>query len=516
MSQKYRYKPLGNRRLWVDVLIAGLLVLSSACTGGSSKAPVQASDTEGKAPPAAPAAAILKPLKVEPEIGPIGTAITVAGEGLAPGVPVELVWPTVEGSYVTRIDLGSIEFQKPAYAEKNLSLGRVNTDQQGSFKFTFTVPEDYGELHDIVAVANGQQVAKGGFYIARKVTVSPLEGPVGSPITIEVTGLGASAFQSTAGVRWDNNYVGFMSSTTTKGTARATIRAAGSVGPHTIDIGPASAAVPYLNPHQTPRKIKIPTFRFTYTITKDAGPPPATIEWPDPSRVAAVPTMPLSSRSDPAALRGVANLTPSFGPILSKPVLQATNLPADTTVDLIWMTVTGSDVTGWSGSDESLGQVAVGKDGSITAPIEIPDGLGGWHTLMVVAGDAILAEVPYYIERSLVEVTPAQVKVGETFRVHIKGVGWTELDNGVAVLYDNNFVGYACGFGSGGDVDIELVATSPGSHLIELYPMIYNRGFSQKHLWNYQVPQLTFAQDHPGLALGYRLPVFRLAVAVVE
>jgi hypothetical protein len=63
------------------------------------------------------------------------------------------------------------------------------------------------------------------------------------------------------------------------------------------------------------------------------------------------------------------------------------------------------------------------------------------------------------------------VKVSETFTVQIKGVGWTELNNMVAVTYDNAAMGYACGFNSNGDVTINSVATGhPGTHLIDLIP----------------------------------------------
>ena len=61
------------------------------------------------------------------------------------------------------------------------------------------------------------------------------------------------------------------------------------------------------------------------------------------------------------------------------------------------------------------------------------------------------------------------MKVGETFTVQIKGVGWSELDNTVAVTYDNAVMAYACGFNTNGDVTINLVATGhPGTHLIDL------------------------------------------------
>lgn len=196
--------------------------------------------------------------------------------------------------------------------------------------------------------------------------------------------------------------------------------------------------------------------------------------------------------------------------------LRATGLPADATVDLVWKTIVGNDLAGWQPDVQPLSKVTVGKDGSLSANVDIPEGLGGWHSILVVAGEKVLAEVPYRVDRSLVGVTPMVVRAGQPFKVEIKGVGWTELDNGVSVTYDNNYVGYACGFGSGGYVAIELTATGgPGTHLIDLYPMIYNRG-NALWTWDYEIPDLTFAQDHPGLALGYNLPVFRLAITVVE
>jgi hypothetical protein len=112
-------------------------------------------------------------------------------------------------------------------------------------------------------------------------------------------------------------------------------------------------------------------------------------------------------------------------------------------------------------------------------------------------------------------VSPRRVRVGESFTVQIKGVGWTELDNTLAVTYDNAAMGYACGFNSNGDVTINLVATgNPGTHLIDLYPAIY-RG-KDRVPWNYQTPFLTYARDFPALAHGYRLPAYRLAIEVVQ
>ena len=98
---------------------------------------------------------------------------------------------------------------------------------------------------------------------------------------------------------------------------------------------------------------------------------------------------------------------------------------------------------------------------------------------------------------------------GTTFKIHLKGVGWTETANIYTVVYDNNYIGYACAFNSQGDVEIFLKATGePGWHFIDLYPAIY-KGKETRPL-NFKIPQLTYADDHP----GEDLPRFRFAFEV--
>ena len=148
----------------------------------------------------------------------------------------------------------------------------------------------------------------------------------------------------------------------------------------------------------------------------------------------------------------------------------------------------------------------------------IPDGLGGWHVIQVLQNGQAKAQVPFFVERSLVSM-PKRVKVGERFTIHLKGVGWTQLDNTAAVTYDNSFIGYGCGFNSNGDVELNLVATGePGTHLIDLWPMLYTQNPIYPNAAEVygMVPFLSYAQDAPGLALGYRLPAMRLAITVVK
>ena len=84
--------------------------------------------------------------------------------------------------------------------------------------------------------------------------------------------------------------------------------------------------------------------------------------------------------------------------------------------------------------------------------MRIPDDLGGWHMLKLVQDQAVDDADALLRRAQPGVVSPTQLKSGETVTIHAKGLGWTELDNGFAVTYDNAFVGYACGFNSNGDV----------------------------------------------------------------
>ena len=252
-------------------------------------------------------------------------------------------------------------------------------------------------------------------------------------------------------------------------------------------------------------------------MTKDNGPPPDKLEWPDNKSVAKLKSdSPRTTLSAKAAAR-LATLNPPTGTVNSETTLSASGLPPNIEVDLYFVTARGNRMTpsGWNLDNVPLSKVMTKPDGSLTTTVRIPDDLGGWHAIKLIAREQVLMELPYYIEQNLVNVTPRRVKVGEAFTLQIKGVGWTELDNTLAVTYDNAAMGYACGFNTNGDVTINLVATGePGTHLIDLYPAIY-RG-KDRVPWNYQTPFLTYARDFPALAHGYRLPAYRLAIEVIE
>jgi hypothetical protein len=312
-----------------------------------------------------------------------------------------------------------------------------------------------------------------------------------------------------------------MTANWTRGVATAHIRASGAVGRHFLSLDNA-VNFGYLNVQQSPLPWTT-EFQFGFTVTKDAGRPAPQVDFPD--KVAATldakTTLQLASVS--GATSATATLSSSAGIVNSKVDVSATGLVPSAPVDLEWSTVVGNRVnctsTCWAFVSVPVSTATSTATGTLSAPITIPDGLGGWHVLQLLQNGAVKAQVPYYIKRSVVGagVSSLVVKQGHMFTVHLKGLGWTELDNTIAVDYDNSYVGYGCGFNSQGDVVLNLRATgAPGTHIIDGYPLLYTQSPSYANTPYGMVPFLTYANDEPGLALGYQLPAIRLAITVVK
>ncbi|MBI4336375.1 MAG: hypothetical protein HY683_00900 [Chloroflexi bacterium] len=465
----------------------------------------------------------LKLLKTQPEGGFVGTSFTITGEGLPANKTAELVWTTWNGSFDTNVMAETIEFGGLRYDDARLPIGKATTDAQGGLKVDLTAPTDYGGAHSIYVVMDGQDIAKGGFQVRRSISVSPAEGPVGTPITITVTGLGRPPVEHALAVRYDNQYTGSLAGVTTRGVAKAYIRAVGSLGLHTVELsGAGNHGAGYLNNQQSPYAAFFPkdgAFRFTFKVTGDGGAPPSKVELPDARLVAQLADdAPRTTAAKTTSRVGVsASLESLRGPILSPLTVTARGLRPGAEVGMVWLTAKGNRVTaaGWELIETPLGTAIPNGDGTLRADIKVPDGLGGWHTVALVQDGTRMAELPFYVQPSLVGVTPTRVKAGEKFSVQLKGIGWTELDNTVAVTYDNAYMGYACGFNSNGDITLQLTAVgAPGTHLIDIYPTTFQGKATGR--WPFQMPQLNALEDHPGLGLGYSLPVFRLAIEVVE
>ncbi len=471
----------------------------------------------GPAAPAATPNASVKVLNVTPLEGVIGTPVTISASGLPANKPVTVTWSTANVSWEVETLPDTISYLGRAASPVTVVLATATTSASGSFEATVKAPEDFGGPHEIYADVEGVQQAFGVFTTTRSVTMSPQGGPVGTPITITYRGIGPTLYEGGAVLYYDNHYTGVLTANWTRGTAQVTIRAAGAPGRHTIQITNAIGEA-YLNVPQSPQPWTT-GFTLPFTVTKGKARMKPEMEWP----VSVAPTD--SARTTvqaPATATGASeSLTPTSGPVETSVAVSASGL-ANGPVELVWSTVKGNRVNCkgicWVYVSVPLGSATV-SGGSLSTKVTVPDGLGGWHVVQLVQGGQVVAQEPFYVKESIVGngVSSLVVKEGQEFTVHLEGVGWTQLDNQVAVDYDNSYVGYGCGFNSNGDTLMHLVATGgPGVHLIDIYPLISNLSPSFAESYYGQLPILTFAKDEPALALGYQLPAIRLAITVVK
>jgi hypothetical protein len=434
-------------------------------------------------------------MAVAPEHGPIDTPVTMTAEGLPAEQEFDLVWTTVKGSWkVANAEYHGREYRRVAYR-----IATVRTDAVGRASASFTAPEDFGFLHDIVLQRGGRLFTQTAFNLDMTVKLSPESGPPGTPITIEAKGIGWRNLQNSYVLLYDNNFTGWMSAVTTGGSATYTIPATGKPGLHVIELMHADFTFAYRNMQQSPEPDR-PRFALQFTITD--GPPvlPPAPERQTQTRVRGLPDAP------------ELIVTPRFS-IVDQPMLvSGSGFEPGKSYQLNWTTVIGNRVAagggGWEESSKIIAESKADGSGRVEFRFNTPDDLGGWHGLWIDVGTD-KKRATHWIAPSALPLDVARGPAGTTFKVHLKGVGWTETANIYTVVYDNNYIGYACAFSSQGDVEIFLKATGePGWHFVDLYPAIY-KGKETRPL-NFRIPQLTYADDHP----GEDLPHFRFAFEV--
>jgi hypothetical protein len=509
-------------RQLIGVAAAVLLILPASASADPATVPAPAVPGAAALPgpavdPGTPAAN-MGLLKTAPDVALPGSKVTVSGKGLPPGKTVTLTWGTANVDWMLDARPDSVDYLGRKTTKLTVQLTKAQTDANGAFAATLRVPYDFGGLHDLYAVVDGVQLAKGGLLVARAASIRPKSGPVGTPITVIYSGLGSSLYEGGASLLYDNKYAGAITANWTRGTATMHIRAAGPPGTHTIEVADA-ITFKYLNIQQSP----IPWgtgYKFTFTVTKDNGRPAPAIDWPAPVASTMSTMTTLDTKSSSSA---TATLSETSGQVLTKVTLSASGLTPSAPVDLAWATVVGNRVnctgTCWSFASIPLGTATAAPDGTLKSGIRIPDGLGGWHVVQLSQAGVVKSQIPFFVKRSFAgtAVSSLVLKEGQPFTIHLKGLGWTQLDNTIAVDYDNSYVGYGCGFNSNGDVVMNMVATGgPGTHLIDMYPLLYTQQPSYPNTPYGMVPMLTYARDVPGLALGYQLPAMRLAITIVK
>jgi len=457
-----------------------LLLFVAACSTQQATEPGKRADSASNPP--------YKKLNLTHDKAIVGAEVHVACADLPAGKTAELQWGTVAGGWVIE---DSYHFKGKKYTETTSSLGKFNIDSGGRLDARFVIPEDYGGVHEVTALVDGKPVAQNGIEVTQSFEMSPASGPIGTPIQIKVRGLGWRTMESTWVVNWDNHTVGFVSAAGSRGSAVARFRAVGPAGDHPVKVYSGYQAQSYLNYEQAPNAY-LPRPEFTFrTIAGRTETPAAYIE-PYPPQP--VPTTEVQIANARLAL------SPTQGPVGTRAVLRGEGFGGVSTLQLVWQTFEGSRVSGngFEPRERVIAEISTGSNGKIEFPVIIPDDVGGLHGLALRSGEKTVALTHFVIETSIVSMTPVSGPVGTPITIHLKGVGWTEYDNIYVSTYDNAYMGYVCGFNSHGDVVINFTASgTPGEHLIDLYPGIYQGPSTEPQLL-YRQPQLTYAEDHPG------------------
>jgi len=488
-------------------------VLVAACTTSSAAAPSVSPTAPQSAKPAASASAAAsqsaaptptqQPMEVtgkfalEPAHGPWDTKVTATASGLKAGTKYDLVWTTGKMQWKLSDDRSKYLGRTATAVQKVLQS--PTTDANGGFAVSFTVPQGFGYGHDVMVV-DAQSVIrnKSLFDVDMVTTISPTSGPAGTPITVEVKGIGWQSYQNSFQLDWDNAYTGWVSSITTDGYAKFVIPATGAVGTHIITLGHSEFGAPYMNPNQQPVVASRPFPHIPFILTDGPAVMPAPAAGQGFATIAAKPVDKGIWASPYGATVGTAA------------TLNAKALAANTDVELTWTTMVGNrSVTGFEERVQPLGKVRTDANGSFAWAFAVPDDLGGDHVISAKIGEAIVAKTNLYILANAFPLSVDRGAAGTRTTLHLKGVGWTETEQIYHVVVDNAFTGYACAFQSAGDLTIFLTMSgAPGWHFIDMYPGIYQG--TETRPANYKMPQLTALADHP----GNPLPIFRFAFLI--
>ena len=477
-------------------MLAALLCAAVLCAlAPAANAAPGARELGPAVPLTEPSGGFVGKLKLTPSHGPAGTPVAVSGEGFPAEQEFQLAWRTVEGHWkVTPAEFHGREFAPAAYR-----VATVKSDKAGRISANFVAPEDFGFVHDVVIQQGTRLLTQTAFNLDMTAKiVGPSSGTIGSPITIEVQGIGWRELEGSWVLLYDNGFTGFMSVVTTHGTARFTIPATGHEGLHIIEIQHSDFGSPYRNTQQSPVPDR-PQFRLDYTITPGAPvlPPPAARQ--AQSEV----------RRLPAA--GELLTVPAFAGVGAPVVTSGSGFEPGKRYQLNWDTLVGNRMTsaGWGTQARVIAEAVADSNGRAEFHFSTPDDLGGAHEVWVDRNGARKAG-SFWIAPTALPLDVQSGPVGTAFRIHLKGVGWSETANIYTVVYDNATSGYACAFNSQGDIEIVMQATgAPGWHFIDLYPAIYKG--SERRPNNYRIPQLTAVDDHP----GEDLPIFRFAFEIV-
>ena len=341
-------------------------------------------------------------LDVTPNQGPEGTPITISGKDLPANATLPLTWSTADGAWIVDVQPNTVNYMGVKYIKYNVDMVTVTTDASGAFTYKTKIPRDFGGVHDIYMVKDGAAIAHGGFQMNPTLSISPKSGPIGTPITVTYTGMGPNLYTGGVSVLWDNSPAGEAMAIWTRGTSVFKIRAAGPVGTHYVALT-AGIGVQYMNIKQSPVPFAKGSFA-AFKVTKDAGAPKASIEYPAAVEPSVTQRTTLSQVGLDPNTKAVATLSKTSGAVGAKVKLNVTGLTTTGAHQIVWATVVGNRVnctgTCWVYNGLPMGS-ATPTNGTIDQEVTIPDNLGGWHVIQVKQGDVVEAQIPFYVKASI-------------------------------------------------------------------------------------------------------------------
>ena len=173
--------------------------------------------------PGKPAATMLT-LKTTPDIAVAGTPTTISGAGLPANKDVTLTWSTANVDWMLDARPDSVDYLGRKTTKFPVLLRKAHTD--ATVRSTSSSPlRATRRDHDIYAVVDGLQVAKGGFLIARHATMT--RGPIGTPITITYSGLGSSLYEGSVALNSTTSSARQLTAELVARVAVAHVRASG-------------------------------------------------------------------------------------------------------------------------------------------------------------------------------------------------------------------------------------------------------------------------------------------------
>ena len=207
-------------------------------------------------------------LALSPTQGPVGTRAMLRGEGFNGVQALQLVWQTYVGS---RVSGNGFEPQESVIAE-------VKVGSNGAIEFPVTIPDDLGGLHGLALRDGERTVALTHFVIETSiVSMTPTSGPVGTPVTIHLKGVGWTEYDNIYVATYDNAYMGYVCGFNSHGDVVINFTASGAPGEHLIDLFPGIYQGPATEPQLLYRQPqltyaddhpgnKIPALRFRFEV----------------------------------------------------------------------------------------------------------------------------------------------------------------------------------------------------------------------------------------------------------